>query len=417
MRVVIKRFADIQSRVVQPLQLVVWISREVRLNADQSRVVVVSETVHLVDVLFFACGHQQHRILHPARVVNDVRRESVRAVTRRITADDVRISLSRMSVNADQRIAVIVHPFDVVDADVVFRVYKITARHRLRYRLQPFGYGLCREYRPTENAPFSEAVDHVVILVCLAEVLQRFDVLLRQEPVILVGRSVCCRTRIRTVKESFLQPMRDRDRIEGDNDLMVVRTLVTQTDVELVEVKLGDLRCFFDPDHRDSVNRFQLFNVIKSRKDDLRSVSESDAHRILRNARKRSSVILVCLRLQLTKARLLQRFRRFSYNEDTVSRLCCASLQNLASGKDGLARTTAAAHDKESRLAEQKRQERVVIRLAKPRPPFNDRLICLALCPLFAQGTSPPSSLISSSLRNASSFSSGVSVSEMSAVV
>ena len=312
-------------------------------------------------------------VLHPA----DVRGESVRAVTRRVTADDVRISLSRRMIDFDQRIALILDPFDVVDARCILGVHEVPLRHRPWNARQPLLYRFCREDRPSDDTPLAKTIYSVVVFVGLAEVLQRFDVFCIKESVVSVRRSVRGRTRIGAVKESRLEPMRDRHGIERDNDLMVVRTLVTQSDVKLIEVKLGYFARFLDPYHGDTVNGLQFFNVIKSREDDLRPVSESDAHRILRDTRQVVRVVLIGLRFELTEAGFLQRLCRLADHKHTVSRLCRAAFKDLATCKDRFARTAAAAHNKKSRSAEQQRQECVVVGLTEPCPPLDHRLIGL----------------------------------------
>ena len=50
--------------------------------------------------------------------------------------------------------------------------------------------------------------------------------------------------------------MRDGNRIEADDDLLVPAALVTQTDIQLIQIVFGDLRRFLNPDHCDAVNGF-----------------------------------------------------------------------------------------------------------------------------------------------------------------
>ena len=80
-------------------------------------------------------------------------------------------------------------------------------------------------------------------------------------------------------KPSF-QPVIDIDRVECKDDLFP-RSLASQTDIKLVEVRFADLGCFLDPNVCQfavgECDGLQFLNVIQTGEDDLVLV-EGDAH-------------------------------------------------------------------------------------------------------------------------------------------
>ena len=156
-----------------------------------------------------------------------------------------------------------------VSRQPVIRVCEEAGAHRFLQLLQPSSDGLAVEYRLARHAPHAEAVDLIVIFVRLLKALQRPYGRRIQKAVVLVGALVHPCSFVPPVKKTFLQPVLNADRVEAQDDLLVLPRLSAQSDVQLVEVSLQQLAGLFNPDARDVVDGFQLLNVIQSRKDDL----------------------------------------------------------------------------------------------------------------------------------------------------
>ena len=189
---------------------------------------------------------------------------------------------------------------------------------------EPLGDRLAVEYRLSGHAPLSEAVDHVVILVRLAEGFERDARLWREEAVVLVGALVDRRARILRVEEPLFQPMRDRDRVEGQDHLEVEGELRAESDVELVEVPLLQLARLLDPDACDVKDGFELLHVVEAREQDLAAVFEADIHIAafaLRDKGDLVGVVFVGLLLELLEAALAQRLCDLSHHQIAVPRL------------------------------------------------------------------------------------------------
>ena len=80
-----------------------------------------------------------------------------------------------------------------------------------------------------------------------------------------------------SVEEPFLQPVLDADRVEGEDDLLILPCPAAQSDVQLVEISLQQFARFFNPDARDVVDRLQLLDVVQTCEDDLASVAERNS--------------------------------------------------------------------------------------------------------------------------------------------
>ena len=275
MRVIVDALPDVLLRIPQPLQLHHRVSGEVGLNADERRVVVQPQAVDL------PCEHilvelaSQHRHLLSGSVVQHLRHKAVAAFSCSVSADDVRHALLRLLVDLDAAVPRVL-PSDVRQRQPVIRVCEEAGAHRFLQLLQPSSDGLAVEYRLARHAPHAEAVDLIVIFVRLLKALQRPYGCRIQKTVVLVGALVHPRSFVPPVKKSFLQPVLNADRVEAQDDLLVLPRLSAQSDVKLVEVSLQQLASLFNPDARDVVDGFQLLNVIQSRKDDLAAVLERD---------------------------------------------------------------------------------------------------------------------------------------------
>ena len=189
---------------------------------------------------------------------------------------------------------------------------------------EPLGDRLAVEYRLAGHAPLAEAVDHVVILVRLAEGFERDARLRREEAVVLVGALVDRRARVLRVEEPLFEPMRDRDRVEGQDHLEVEGELRAESDVELVEVSLLQLARLLDPDARDIEDGFELLYVVETCEQDLAAVFEADIHIAafaLGDKGDLVGVVFVGLLLELLKAALAQRLCDLSHHQIAVPRL------------------------------------------------------------------------------------------------
>ena len=186
---------------------------------------------------------------------------------------------------------------------------------------QPLAHLFRVEHRLARHAPLSEAIDLVVVLVRLFEGLERRDGLRRQKAVVEIRALVHRRARVVVVEESLLEPVRDADRVKGQDHLQVVGEVRSQSNVQLIEVLLLQLACFLDPDARDVVNGLELFRVVESGEEDLAAVCKRDAHVAFVDLRPALRVVVRDLPAQLLKAALAQRLRDLSAYEPSVPRL------------------------------------------------------------------------------------------------
>ena len=121
------------------------------------------------------------------------------------------------------------------------------------------------------------------------------------------------------VEKPLLQPVVHRDGVEGENDLFVIRCLAAQADVELVEVRLQQLRRLLDPDARDTVNGLELFHIVQSRKQNLGPILEADQHVAPVDLCNVLAVKFLRLCAELLKAGLPQRLCHLAADQDPVA--------------------------------------------------------------------------------------------------
>ena len=213
------------------------------------------------------------RYLHTGSVVQHLCYKSVTAFSGGVSADDIRHARLRLLVDADAA-GLVVYPADRRQLHAVVVILKNTRALRRPDGLQPCSHGFSVEDRLAGHAPHSQAVDLVVILVCLLKALQRPNGRVVQKTVVLVGGLMHPRPWVFPVEEPFLQPVLDADRVEGEDDLLILPRPSAQSDVQLVEISLQQLARFFNPDARDVVDRLQLLDVVQACEDDLASVAE-----------------------------------------------------------------------------------------------------------------------------------------------
>ena len=214
--------------------------------------------------------------LLPGAVVQHLGHKAVRAVPGGVAADDIGHARLRRPVDLDKSPR-IVHPPDPGYRPAVIVIRKIPHPHRLDVLQQPGGHGLGVKHGLAGNAPLAQAVDHVVILVGVAERLQRPHRLLGEKAVVPVCGLVHRGPGVAPVKEPPLEPVGNGDGVEGEDHLEVVGTLCPQADVELVKVGLQQLRRLLNPYPGDVVDGFELFHVVQSGKKYLGAVWEHNA--------------------------------------------------------------------------------------------------------------------------------------------
>ena len=272
-RVVVDGLPHILARIPQPLQFHDGVGGKVRLQADERRVVVQAQAVDLPgkDVLVEFSAKLRH--LHAGSVIQYLRHEAVAALSGGVSADDIRHTRLRLAVDADAA-GLVVRPADRRQLHAVVVKFKNARALRRPDGLQPCCHSLAVEDRLAGHAPHSQAVDLVVILVRLLEALQRPDGRVVQKAVILVGGFMHPRPWVFSVEEPFLQPVLDADRVEGEDDLLILPCPAAQSDVQLVEISLQQFARFFNPDARDVVDRLQLLDVVQACEDDLAAVAE-----------------------------------------------------------------------------------------------------------------------------------------------
>ena len=263
----------------------------------------------------------QHAHLHARPVVDDLPDEAVAAVSRRVPADDVWHAVLRLLIDADEAVVVVL-PADVRKMDAVVLILEVARPDRLNVVQQPPSRFFRVEYAPARHAPHAEAVDGVVVFVGLLESLQRLDVLFIKKPIVLVGALVRQRAVVSRIKESLFEPMRDADGVERQDDLLVVRRLATQSDVQLVEVALQQLACLLNPDACDVEDGLQLLHVVQPAEQYLAPVLEADVHVSALPLRDVVDVVLIeliRLRAQLLEAALPQRLVHLAAHKEPVA--------------------------------------------------------------------------------------------------
>ena len=216
------------------------------------------------------------RHLHAGSVVQHLCHEAVAALSGGVSADDIRRARLRLVVDADAA-GLVVRPADRRQLHAVVVILKNTRALRRPDSLQPCRHSFSVEDGFAGHAPHSQAVDLVVILVRLLKALQRPNGRVVQKAVILVGGLMHPRPWVFSVEEPFLQPVLDADRVEGEDDLLILPRPAAQSDVQLVEISLQQFARFFNPDARDVVDRLQLLDVVQTCEDDLASVAERNS--------------------------------------------------------------------------------------------------------------------------------------------
>ena len=211
----------------------------------------------------------KHRHLFSCDVVQYLTHKSVTALVGRVAADYIRPAVFRLCEDLYRAVRIF-HPSDIADVDpvVVLRILEETTAQPLLLLddCQPCRNCFGIEYRLAGNAPLSQTVDHVVVLIRVFEGFQCLDLFFRQKAVILVGAFMNGCPGVFSVKKPLFQPVGNGNGVEGDDHLQVEREVRTQTDVQLVKIALLQLRGFFDPYHRDVEDGLQFLRIVQAGK-------------------------------------------------------------------------------------------------------------------------------------------------------